>query len=165
LADYETLAIPPELMLRSEAFTLYRCYGDQGHLLYVGSTGQLGRRLVSHMGKVWFQQVRGITLEWYADELAARNAERRAIHVENPKYNVQGKNAPDVPPPAPMRRNPEAPPAATRPSFTYAENVERARKAERSARRRLTSNEMARTLHVSKTTACAVLREIHQGQP
>ena len=33
--------------------------------------------------------VRGITFEWYADELSALNAERRAIHVEHPKYNKQ----------------------------------------------------------------------------
>jgi predicted GIY-YIG superfamily endonuclease len=85
----ETLALPVELLGSIERYAVYRCYSDSGQLLYVGETGDLGTRLASHAQKLWFVQVRGITLEWYADELDALKAERRAIHVEHPKYNKQ----------------------------------------------------------------------------
>jgi hypothetical protein len=87
------LALPPGLLGNAERYAVYRCYSGDGELLYIGSSGKLGRRLGSHAEKVWFQQVRGITLEWYADELSALNAERRAIHVEHPKYNIQHRKA------------------------------------------------------------------------
>lgn len=85
----ENLALPIELLGSVERYAVYRCYSDDGQLLYVGETGDLGTRLASHAQKLWFVQVRGITLEWYADELDALKAERRAIHVEHPKYNKQ----------------------------------------------------------------------------
>jgi hypothetical protein len=90
------VAVPPELAVNVERYAVYRCYGDDGQLLYVGETGELGTRLASHAQKLWFTQVRGITLEWYADELDALNAERRAIHVEHPKYNVIHRNSPGL---------------------------------------------------------------------
>ena len=74
-----------------ERFAVYRCYSDHGHLLYVGETkanSAIPAR-ESALEKLWFVQVRGITLEWYADELEALKAERRAIHVEHPKHNKQ----------------------------------------------------------------------------
>lgn len=85
----EALALPPEMLLNVERYAVYRCYSDQGQLLYVGESGELGVRFASHAQKAWFQQVRGVTFEWYADELSALNAERRAIHIEHPKYNKQ----------------------------------------------------------------------------
>jgi hypothetical protein len=100
------LSVPPELTVNVERYAVYRCYGDDGQLLYVGETGELGNRFASHARKLWFTQVRGITLEWYADELSALNAERRAIHVEHPKYNVQHKELKSLaplPPPSPRR--------------------------------------------------------------
>ncbi|HMH94009.1 MAG TPA: hypothetical protein VK586_23385 [Streptosporangiaceae bacterium] len=97
------LAVPPELAVSVERYAVYRCYGDDGQLLYVGETGELGTRLASHAQKLWFTQVRGITLEWYVDELDALNAERRAIHVEHPKYNVIHRNSAAMPAPSPPR--------------------------------------------------------------
>jgi len=90
----ENLALPVELLGNVERYAVYRCYSDAGQLLYVGETGDLGTRLASHAQKLWFVQVRGITLEWYADELDALKAERRAIHVEHPKYNKQHRHTP-----------------------------------------------------------------------
>jgi hypothetical protein len=58
------LVLPPELVGRMERHAVYRCYSDLGELLYVGETGDLGARLASHAQKLWFVQVRGITLEW-----------------------------------------------------------------------------------------------------
>lgn len=83
----DNLALPIELLGSIERYAVYRCYSDSGQLLYVGETGDLGKRLADHAKKLWFVQVRGITLEWYADELEALKAERRAIHIEHPKYN------------------------------------------------------------------------------
>jgi hypothetical protein len=88
----EHLALPPELLGNVERYAVYRCFSDGGELLYVGESGELGKRLATHAQKAWFVQVRGITLEWYADEIDALNAERRAIHVEHPKYNIQHRN-------------------------------------------------------------------------
>jgi predicted GIY-YIG superfamily endonuclease len=103
-----SLTVPPELAVNVERYAVYRCYADDGQLLYVGETGDLGTRFASHAQKLWFTQVRGITLEWYADELDALNGERRAIHVEHPKYNVVHRNsgtlAPASPRPTPRRR-------------------------------------------------------------
>lgn len=87
------LALPIELLGSLERYAVYRCYSDDGQLLYVGETGDLGTRLASHAQKLWFVQVRGITLEWYSTELEALAVEQRAIHVEHPKYNKQHRQA------------------------------------------------------------------------
>ena len=102
----DNLALPIELLGSIERYAVYRCYSDQGQLLYVGETGDLGKRLADHAGKLWFVQVRGITLEWYADELEALKAERRAIHVEHPKYNVVHRNTPRLAQPAARSQRP-----------------------------------------------------------
>lgn len=109
--------VPPELAVNVERYAVYRCYADGGQLLYIGETGELGTRLASHAQKLWFTQVRGITLEWYADELDALNAERRAIHVEHPKYNIVHRHSSAVRHPAPPRRRNarKAPPRNGRP--------------------------------------------------
>jgi hypothetical protein len=110
------LAVSPELAVNVERYAVYRCYGDDGQLLYVGETGELGTRFASHAQKLWFTQVRGITLEWYIDELDALNAERRAIHVEHPKYNVVHRHAATPAPqvPRPQRRQRPAQTASAR---------------------------------------------------
>lgn len=83
----------PAQALDAESQAVYRCFGGSGQLLYIGTTGNLGRRLAAHAQKIWFLEVRGITLEWYPDEETAEAAERRAIRIEQPKYNVVHKNA------------------------------------------------------------------------
>lgn len=99
------MSLSPEMLLRASGHAVYRCYSDHGELLYIGSTGNLSRRLGDHAQKVWFLRVRGITLEWYADELEARMAERRAIHVEHPQLNVVHKNGLAPVRQAPARRS------------------------------------------------------------
>jgi hypothetical protein len=112
---------PPELAALHDRYAVYRCYSDTGQLLYIGSTGGSGRRFLDHSQKVWFLQVRGITFEWYADELDARNAERRAIHVEHPKFNVVHRKARRLQ--GPKRRKQAQPP---RPRVSGAETEARA---------------------------------------
>jgi len=104
MAISDNLSVPPELMADVERYAVYRCYSDAGQLLYVGVTGRVGRRLGDHIQKAWFSQVRGMTFEWHLDELDALNAERRAIHVEHPKYNVVHRNAAVTLPAAPVRQ-------------------------------------------------------------
>lgn len=75
----------------AEMQAVYRCFGAQGQLLYVGVTGNLGRRLADHAQKSWFPLVSGITLTWYPDRESAEAAESLAIYIERPRYNVAGK--------------------------------------------------------------------------
>lgn len=76
--------------LGAEAQAVYRCFSADGQVLYIGTTGHLGRRLSAHAEKVWFLEVCGMTFEWHPDELSALQAEARAIHIERPKYNIAG---------------------------------------------------------------------------
>jgi hypothetical protein len=148
------MAVPPELAVNVERYAVYRCYADGGQLLYVGETGELGTRFASHAQKLWFTQVRGITLEWYADELDALNAERRAIHVEHPKYNVVHRNA-ATPAPRPPRsqRGQSAPRAPAR--VEVLPLLERARRLldeDPGLRQPRMGGELARRLGVSAAT-------------
>jgi predicted GIY-YIG superfamily endonuclease len=68
---------------------LYRFYTKTGQLLYVGITMNPPQRFKSHQnGKEWWSEVSGITVEHYESRLELQSAERRAIQVEKPRYNV-----------------------------------------------------------------------------
>lgn len=69
---------------------VYRMFSASGQLLYVGMTGDLGRRLDGHAEKRWFPKVTSIALEWFPSEDAARIAERDAIRSEHPVHNIAG---------------------------------------------------------------------------
>lgn len=70
--------------------TLYRFYSDTGQLLYVGRTINPGQRFTDHARtKTWWPDVRGITTETYPDATQLAAAERRAIDIERPLYNIQ----------------------------------------------------------------------------
>jgi predicted GIY-YIG superfamily endonuclease len=69
---------------------LYRLYGSDGRLLYVGISDQLGRRWEEHLrSKPWWPKVQRMTSEWHADRPAAVLAEIAAIEAERPVYNVK----------------------------------------------------------------------------
>lgn len=74
----------------ADAHAVYRLWDDAGKLLYVGVTGNLGRRLDNHAEKRWFLRVSSITLEWFRDRDTAEEAEVAAIRDEEPEYNVAG---------------------------------------------------------------------------
>jgi hypothetical protein len=70
--------------------TLYRFYAKDGQLLYVGVTMNPPDRFKDHRHqKEWWPMVSGITMETYDSRAAVLDAERRAIKIEHPKYNVQ----------------------------------------------------------------------------
>jgi predicted GIY-YIG superfamily endonuclease len=74
----------------AEMHALYRMYDERGRLLYVGITGDLGKRLGEHSFKRWFPLVEDIKLEWKETRASALLAESRAIIAERPRYNKAG---------------------------------------------------------------------------
>ena len=73
----------------SEQNFLYRFFNATGQLLYVGITMNPPQRFKAHQSeKDWWTEVSGITVESYASRSELAAAERRAIHVERPAYNV-----------------------------------------------------------------------------
>lgn len=98
--------------LDDRTHALYRFYGDDGALLYVGMTVNPGARWPQHEAdKTWWHEVRGITRELYPDRDSVRAAEALAITVENPRYNLQRPRA--------RRRTPTPP----RPQIVWLCNV------------------------------------------
>jgi hypothetical protein len=80
--------------LINETHVLYRFFNATGQLLYVGITMNPPRRFKDHRRvKGWWEEVAGITVENYANRQELAAAERRAIHVERPLYNVVHSNA------------------------------------------------------------------------
>ena len=68
---------------------LYRFFGVDDELLYVGITGDFGRRWQQHIHeKSWWGHVRRMTSEVKDTWQLARKAELKAIAVEYPTYNV-----------------------------------------------------------------------------
>jgi len=147
----ESLALPIELLGSIERYAVYRCYSVSGQLLYIGETGDLGKRLADHAKKLWFVQVRGITLEWYADELEALKAERRAIHVEHPEYNVVHRNAATLASP-PERARRTASGHRRRPTLTSEQRAAHLMDADPELRSPRMGAELARRLNVSPAT-------------
>lgn len=68
---------------------LYRWYGENDRLLYVGITNNLERRTNEHAAdKPWITESVRAEIEPYSTRSAALAAEERAIFSENPVYNV-----------------------------------------------------------------------------
>lgn len=68
--------------------TLYRFYGRDGRLLYVGIAADWERRLKEHQASPWFRTADSLALVHYRDRRSARTAEREAIREEWPLWNV-----------------------------------------------------------------------------
>lgn len=74
----------------TEYHALYRFYSATGQLLYTGITNNPGNRFKQHQqSKPWWHEVSGITVEKYNSRAEVLAAEKRAIQVEQPKYNIQ----------------------------------------------------------------------------
>jgi hypothetical protein len=166
--------LPPELQGQAARHAVYRCYSDLGELLYVGTSGRFGKRLAAHAEKAWFLEVRGITLEWYASELEATKAERRAIHVEHPKYNVLHKDTKPTNPP-PRRRVPTQKNRSDWPKTSEVSEAVLARRISAAAARweaehggrQLPALRLAEVLRVrmSRDTATRLLAKHYSGGP
>lgn len=76
---------------RPSRTALYRFYGQDGELLYVGITKRLQIRWREHArnyATTWWPKVRSNTVHWYPNRAEAGRAERQAIRTEGPLYNV-----------------------------------------------------------------------------
>jgi predicted GIY-YIG superfamily endonuclease len=79
---------PRDVRRMADMHAVYRMFDGEGRLLYIGRTGDAGRRFGDHTAKRWFPLVETIKLEWLPTEAAAVLAERRAIRAERPRYNI-----------------------------------------------------------------------------
>jgi len=69
---------------------LYRAYGYDHELLYIGISSNWVQRFEQHAeNSQWFHDTDYIRLQHYATREAVRQAERLAIQHEQPKYNIQ----------------------------------------------------------------------------
>lgn len=76
---------------------LYRHFGADGSLLYVGISLSWPARTKAHSrSSHWFDQVARVEVERYPNRAAALEAEREAIKREGPKHNVV-HNRPEKP--------------------------------------------------------------------
>lgn len=80
--------IAPEDRPLEDPTILYRFYGSDGTLLYVGITKTYERRLAAHSAKKWWPEVGRIETQVYGNRRAAARAEHAAIHAEDPLHNV-----------------------------------------------------------------------------
>lgn len=68
---------------------LYRFYGDEGELLYIGISGRMHERVKQHRdSSSWFVVAASVKIEHHPNRQAALEAEQAAIKAEHPKYNV-----------------------------------------------------------------------------
>lgn len=68
---------------------VYRCYGHDGRLLYVGMSTDLWSRLAVHRRNTWWApQVARVRVAVYPTRDRARCVERNAILREQPRWNV-----------------------------------------------------------------------------
>lgn len=73
---------------RERPASLYRFYGEEGHLLYVGVTCQGRARWEAHERlQPWWHRVACATIEHYPSRSAALDAEAAAIREESPECN------------------------------------------------------------------------------
>jgi predicted GIY-YIG superfamily endonuclease len=73
----------------TDVHALYRFFAVTDELLYIGIAADPGRRLTQHsVVKVWWHEVARVTIEPHLDRPAVLAAERLAISLEHPKYNV-----------------------------------------------------------------------------
>lgn len=68
---------------------LYRFFGTDDELLYIGITADPGSRWKAHASdKPWWTEVVRTTIEHYETRKEVETAEAAAIRSEHPKYNV-----------------------------------------------------------------------------
>jgi hypothetical protein len=76
---------------------LYRFFGADGSLLYIGLTMNPGTRWPSHAReKPWWLAVHTVTIEHFPDRPSVEAAERAAIRAERPRHNVVHNRRPAI---------------------------------------------------------------------
>ncbi|CDZ89022.1 hypothetical protein ACQR3W_21915 [Rhodococcus ruber] len=67
---------------------LYRHFGEDGTLLYIGIAYDPGARWLQHMDKTWWHEVYSTRMEHFPDRESAEAAEKAAIIDERPMWNI-----------------------------------------------------------------------------
>jgi hypothetical protein len=68
---------------------LYRMFDVDKNLLYVGISNSAGSRWSNHANdKPWWPEVGSVEVEHFANRETVEHAERQAIDLEKPKYNI-----------------------------------------------------------------------------
>jgi hypothetical protein len=73
----------------SSGFYLYRLWGVDGRLLYIGVSTRLSARLRVHRSR-WGDLIHHVTWDEHVDEGSMLAAERKAITDEDPAFNKAG---------------------------------------------------------------------------
>jgi hypothetical protein len=76
--------------------SLYRHFGADDELLYIGISLSALQRLTGHRrhGSSWLTQITRVQIEYFPTEKEARQAETLAIRSERPLYNKAGLHKP-----------------------------------------------------------------------
>lgn len=85
--------------MTTEPTALYRVFGDDGLLLYIGISNNFGNRWKRH-AKVqpWWDEKRRLTVdEWFDSRREAEATETTATKAEKPKYNKTHGTCPPRP--------------------------------------------------------------------
>ncbi|MFD5509136.1 hypothetical protein ACFWIB_15345 [Streptomyces sp. NPDC127051] len=72
---------------------VYRLYGTNDELLYIGSAYDPAERCKEHKRQPWWGEVVRRADEWHPTRGHAYDAEMRAIDADKPRYNVMGTAA------------------------------------------------------------------------
>lgn len=86
----------------AQRIALYRLYGAEKQLLYVGISQDPERRFADHSVKPWWSEVAQREIAWHSTPSAARAAEVEAIKSEKPLHNVSDTEA-ELPSPPTQR--------------------------------------------------------------
>lgn len=86
IADSVAAAIPEQ----HSPYVLYRFFGADGVLLYVGITNDLKRRCTEHRIKSWFGEVARVDVTAFRNQERAAAMESCVIAEHSPKYNRAG---------------------------------------------------------------------------
>lgn len=73
---------------------VYRFYGADGALLYVGMSENPAARMDDHHAKPWWPQVCRRELEWFDNQWLAADEETALIRTAKPNYNIQCRGGP-----------------------------------------------------------------------
>jgi hypothetical protein len=77
---------------------VYRFYGADDELLYIGCSRNVSERIRVHMAnQPWAGDIVRHTIDWYPSRAEAYVAEQQAILAESPRYNKARWSSPDGP--------------------------------------------------------------------
>ena len=67
---------------------VYRCYGPDDALLYVGIANDVEQRLANHAQKEWWRMLRHVETEELPNRIAAKRLETKYIRELSPRFNI-----------------------------------------------------------------------------